>query len=212
MADREFFWTCPELSISPFLEGAKKFVPFRRQKSLLLGMNNPTPPTDAPIPFTNKAERVALVLEFQRITARLAQAKLISLDASTRLMRMVNRERRAADERRNELSELIFQILRGIEDGVLKEGEHIMLLDGDRVALHLASLAPALVQAKRITLPLADLRSLINLGWQQFRGVLLARTERVFFNREGDRRRAVILHVPSAYKFVGAIPKPVPSR
>ncbi|MFO0562379.1 MAG: hypothetical protein U0269_30465 [Polyangiales bacterium] len=72
---------------------------------------------DEPIPFLTKEERDALVLEFQRLAARLAQARLIAPATSTRLMRTIHRERRLADERKGHLADLVFNILVSIEDG-----------------------------------------------------------------------------------------------
>ena len=62
---------------------------------------------DEPIPFLTKEERDALVLEFQRLAARLAQARLIAPATSTRLMRTIHRERRLADERQGHLADLV---------------------------------------------------------------------------------------------------------
>ena len=50
------------------------------------------------VTFPTKEERDALVLDFQRLAARLVQAKLLSSTTSTRLMRSLNHERRAADD------------------------------------------------------------------------------------------------------------------
>jgi hypothetical protein len=41
---------------------------------------------------------------------------------------------------------------------------------------------------------------------------VVARSERVRFDHEGDRRRCAVLHLPSARKFVGGRSKPVPAR
>jgi hypothetical protein len=56
------------------------------------------------------------------------------------------------------------------------------------------------------------MRSLFHFGWVHFREVVRARSERMRFGPEEDRRRTVIVHVPSAHKFVGSHPAPVPSR
>lgn len=167
---------------------------------------------DASSPFPSTEERDALVLEFQRLAARLAQAKLIAPATSVRLMRTIHRERRLADERRGQLSDLVFNILVSIEDGTLKEGVHIVRLSDNRVAIHPETVATALYRAERGRLLRRELRSLLELGWRHARDVVVARSERVRFDREGDRRRCAILHIPSAEIFVGARSVAVPSR
>lgn len=167
---------------------------------------------DAWVPFPTKEEGDALVLEFQRLAARLTQAKLLSPATSRRLMRSMNRERRAAEDRRTRLAQLVLDILLSLEDGALKENQHFVRLEGDRVALHLASLGPALLRAQRVALHSAELRSLVTFGWRYFRNVVVARSDRTRFDADDDRRRVVVLHVPSAYEFVGARKKAVPFR
>jgi hypothetical protein len=166
----------------------------------------------APLPFPTKEERDALILEFQRLAARLTQAGLISRVSSDRLMRSMNRERRYAEDKRHALPELVLNILLGIEEGTLKEREHFMRLKDEHIAVHLASAGPALFKAGRGRLTQAEARSLFHFGWLHFRNVVVARSERARFGPEEDRRRVVVLHVPSAYEFVGARLKPVPSR
>ncbi len=156
------------------------------------------------VTFPTKEERDALVLEFQRLAARLVQAKLLSSTTSTRLMRSLNHERRAADDRRRKLAQLVLDVLLSLEDGTLKEGQHFARLEGDRVALHLASLGPALFRAKRTELSPAELRGLVSYGWRECRDVLVSRSGRVRFGADDDRRRVVVLHEPSAREFVGA--------
>ncbi len=166
----------------------------------------------ATIPFPTKEERDALILEFQRFAARLTQARLLSRASSDRLMRSMNRERRYAEDKRHALPELVLNILLGIEEGTLKEREHFMRLKDDHVAVHLASAGPALFKAGRGRLTQAEARSLFHFGWLHFRNVVVARSERARFGTDEDRRRVVVLHVPSAYEFVGSRPKSVPSR
>jgi hypothetical protein len=173
-------------------------------------MNAPQP--DEPIPSPTKEERDALVLELHRLAARLVQARLIAPATSTRLMRTITRERRLADERQGQLADLVFHILVSIDDGTLKEGEHFALLPDDRVAVHPEAVATALYQAERGRLLRRELRALLELGWRHERDVVVSRSERVRFDRDGDRRRCVILHVPSARKFVGGRSKAVPAR
>lgn len=168
--------------------------------------------SNAPLPFPTKDERDALILEFQRLAARLTQAGLISRVSSDRLMRSMNRERRYAEDKRHALPELVLNILLGIEEGTLKEREHFMRMKDEHIAVHLASAGPALFKAGRGRLTQAEARSLFHFGWLHFRNVVVARSERARFGPEEDRRRVVVLHVPSAYEFVGARPKPVPSR
>lgn len=119
---------------------------------------------DEPIPFLTKEERDALVLEFQRLAARLAQARLIAPATSTRLMRTIHRERRLADERQGHLADLVFNILVSIEDGTLKAGEHFARLPDERVAVHPEAVATALYRAERGRLLRRELRALLELG------------------------------------------------
>lgn len=173
---------------------------------------NDTTPNDAPVPFPDKEERDALILEFQRLAARLTRAGLMSRASSSRLMRSMNQERRYAEDKRHAFPELVLAVLLAIEDGTLKEREHFVRLEGDRVALHLESVAPALFHAGRGQLPSRQMRSLFHFGWLHFRDVVRARSERMRFGPEEDRRRTVIVHVPSAHAFVGSHPRAVPSR
>ena len=173
---------------------------------------NDTLPNDAPVPFPEKEERDALILEFQRLAARLTRAGLMSRASSSRLMRSMNQERRYAEDKRHAFPELVLAILLAIEDGTLKEREHFLRLKDDHVALHLESVAPALFHAGRGRHPSRQMRSLFHFGWVHFREVVRARSERMRFGPEEDRRRTVIVHVPSAHKFVGSHPAPVPSR
>jgi hypothetical protein len=161
-------------------------------------------------PLPSPEEREALVLEFQRLAARLVQAQLISRATSARLVRSMNRERRTTEDRRNKLAQLVLDILLSVDDGTLKEGQHFVRQDGDRLALHLALLAPALFRAKRLELSSFELRSLLTFGWRHFRDVLVSRSGRARFGADDDRRRVVVLHEPAARALVGAPPKPVP--
>lgn len=167
---------------------------------------------DAWRPLQSPEEREALVLEFQRLAARLVQAQLISTTTSSRLVRSMNRERRTTEDRRNKLAQLVLDVLLSLDDGTLKEGQHFVRQDGDRVALHLASLGPALYRVKRLELSSAELRSLLTFGWRHFRDVLVSRSGRARFGAEDDRRRVIVLHEPSAREFVGAQKRAVPFR
>lgn len=171
-----------------------------------------TTSNDAPSSFPNPEERDALVLEFQRLAARLARAGLVSRASSSRLMRSINRERRCAEDKRRAFSELVCNLALGIEDGTLKEREHFMRLKNDHVAIHLESTSPALYQAGLGKLLAREMRSLCHFGGLHFREVVIARSERVRFGPEDDRRRTVIVHLPSAYEFVGRPWPGVPSR
>lgn len=167
---------------------------------------------DAWRPLPSSEEREALVLEFQRLAARLVQAQLISSTTASRLVRSMNRERRTAEDRRNKLAQLVLDVLLSLEDGALNEGQHFVRQHDDHVALHLASLGPALFRAKRIELSSAELRSLVTFGWRHFRDVLVSRSGRARFGADHDRRRVIVFHEPSARKFVGARKKAVPFR
>ena len=116
---------------------------------------------DAWRPLPSPEDREGLVLEFQRLAARLVQAQLISSTTSARLVRSMSRERRTTEDRRNKLAQLVLDVLLSLDDGTLKEGQHFVRQDGDRVALHLASLGPALYRVKRLELSSAELRSLL---------------------------------------------------
>ncbi len=175
-------------------------------------MNDTTTTDDAPVPFPTKEERDALILEFQRLAARLTRAGLLSRASSSRLMRSMSQERMSAEDKRHAFPELVLAILLAIEDGTLKDGADFAHGDNGFVALHLESIAKTLHQAKRPTCPARTMRSLFHFGWVHFREVVHARSERMRFGPEEDRRRTVIVHVPSAHKFVGSHPAPVPSR
>lgn len=174
-------------------------------RSLSMSSEVPSASETVPeIPSLTKVERDALVLDFQRLAARLVQAKLLSASTSTRLMRSLNRERLAADDRQRKLAQLVLEVLLGLGDGTLTEGQHFVRLDDEHVALHLASLGTALFRAQRMALTSAELRSLVNFGWQHYRNVLVSRSGRARFGADDDRRRVVVLHEPSAREFVGA--------
>ncbi len=167
---------------------------------------------DEPLPTFTSDELDAMVLDFHRLTAKLARARLITVAASARLMRAILREKRNAEAHRAALSELVLDILLGIEEGTLKEGEHFMRLPDDRLALHPESVANALYKAGRGKLLRREVKALLLTGWQQYRHVVVDRTSRARFNGDGDRRRVVVLHEPTAYEFVGAHKKAVPFR
>ena len=164
------------------------------------------------LPFPTKEERDALVLEFQRLSARLTHAGLISSASATRLMRSMSRERRDAEVRRHELPKLILAILLGIEDGTLEERDHFVRPSDDRLALHLESIAQPLFRAHDTSWNAREMRRLFRFGWLHFREVVVARSDRARFGPEEDRRRVVVLHVPSANEFVGRRSNAVPHR
>ena len=157
-------------------------------------------------------QREALVLEFQRLVPRLVRAQLISTATSSRLVRSMHRELRATEDRRNKLAQLVLDLLLSVDDGTLKEGQHFVRQDGGRIALHLASLGPALYRVKRLELSSAELRGLLTFGGRHFRDVLVARSGRARFGDDDDRRRVVVLHEPTAREFIGARKKAVPFR
>ena len=97
-----------------------------------------------------KVERDALVLDFQRLAARLVQAKLLSASTSTRLMRSLNRERLAADARRQKFAQLLLEVLLGLGDGTLTDGQHFVRLDDEHIARaeQIATLCPAMFHAR----------------------------------------------------------------
>lgn len=175
--------------------------------------DTPTTPDDETAPHTFTSDELeALVLEFHRLTAKLVRARLITVAASVRLMRAIQREKRAAQDLRAALSKLVLDTLLGIEDGTLKEREHFVRLPDDRLALHPESVAIALGKAGRTRLLRREVKALLLMGWQQYRHVVVDRTSRARFDGDGDRRRVVILHEPTAYEFVGAHKMAVPFR
>ncbi len=169
-------------------------------------------PDETPIPFPNNEERDALVLEFQRVTARLVRAGLLSRVSATRLARGLNHQRSKAEDVRHGLPKLMLDVLLAVEDGTLNEGVHVLHVKDGKLALHLESVAPALFKAKRSNLAARDMRRLFHFGWLHFREVVQARSERMVFGPEEDRRRTVILNLAKAYEFVGSRPPAVPSR
>lgn len=175
---------------------------------------NAEPPSsdDADVWRPSPNEREVLVLEFQRLAARLVRAQLISTTISSRLVRSMHRALRVTEDRRNKLAQLVFDVLLSVDDGTLKEGQHFVRQEEGRLALHLASLGPALYRVKRLELSSAELRGLLTFGWRHFRDVLVSRSGRARFGADGDRRRVVVLHEPTAREFVGARKKAVPFR
>lgn len=158
------------------------------------------------------AEPSELILEYQRVVARLAQARIITPDEAVRRVRSMKRARALAEQRHEQLAELVFHLVLSLDDGTLKEGEHFMRLADDRLALHPEAAATALYRAQRGRLLRREVQSLLVLAAQQLPEIVPERMARVRFNREGDRRRVVVLHLPSAQKFVGERPKAVPAR
>ena len=162
----------------------------------------------APTPFPSADEREALVLEFQRLTARLVRAGLLPRSSATTLIRGVNEARTQAEQMRRELPELVQAILLSFEDGTLRDGVHVVAAHG-RLALHLESVATALYRMERSQLTARSMTRLFRFGWQHFREVVVARSQRATFGPNEDRRRAVVLDLRKAHEFVGS---PVPSR
>lgn len=180
-------------------------VPIGAPARVLAGMNND------PSPFPNNEARDGLVLEFQRVTAKLVSAGLMSRVSSNRLMRAVNVQRTKAEVERQQLPQLILAVLLCIEDGTLTEGTHFVRRDGG-VALHLESAAPAMFRAERCRLTVREMRRLFHFGWLHFRDVVRARCERVMFVPNEDRRRTVLLDIEEAHAFVGTRAPAVPVR
>lgn len=168
-------------------------------------------PLNAYVPFPSAEERSALMLEFQKVTARLVRAGLISQVSATRLVRGMHRAGSAADETRSALPKLILELLLAVDDGTLQEGLHYRRIDAGRLALHLESIAKRLYRAQRTTLTAKEMRRLTGFGWAHFRDVVVEKSKRVCFGEEDDRRRAVILDVAKAQEFVG-MKSAVPSR
>jgi len=156
---------------------------------------------DSNAPPSTKEEGDALFLEFQRLATRLTYEGYVSVETSTRLVRVVNQERRHAEDRRRELSKLVLAILRAIEDGVLEEREHFVRLEGDRIAMHLESIAKALVRPLDVSWNAREMRRVFRDGSRRFRDVVVTRSGRARFG--DDRRRVVVLHAPSAYQLAG---------
>lgn len=162
-------------------------------------------------PFPTAEERSALVLEFQKVTARLVRAGLISQVSATRLVRGIHHAGSVADETRHALPKLILEILLAVDDGTLQEGLHYRRIDTDHLALHLESIATRLYRAQRTNLTAKEMRRLTRFGWAHFRDEVVEKSKRVCFGEDDDRRRAVILNVAKAQQFVGIKPA-VPSR
>ena len=151
-----------------------------------------------------------LVLEFRRITRRLAEVGLLSRRGSDRFIEQVNRRHAAADDAGRALPALLRQILIAIEDGTLLNRRDYLRRDRDVVALHLESVAGVLYRAKRTVLTAQAIRRLFHLGRLHLREVVTSCSERVTLGPGRDRRRAVILNVEKAQEFVGGRFFPVP--
>lgn len=167
--------------------------------------------SDDASPFPSNAARDALVLEFQRLTAKLVSVGLMSRVSSNRLMRAVNVQRAKAEVERQQLPQLVLAVLLSIDDGTLTEATHFVRRDG-AVALHLESVAPAMFRAERSKLTVREMRRLFHFGWLHFRDVVKARCERVMFVPNEDRRRTVVLDLEQAHAFVGTRAPGVPVR
>src|SRR5690606_15639765 len=107
------------------------------------------------------AEPAELILEYQRVVARLAQARIITPDEAVRRVRSMKRARARAEQRHEQLAELVFLLVLSLDDGTLKEGEHFMRLADDRVALHPEAAATALYRAQRGRLLRREVQSLL---------------------------------------------------
>ena len=162
--------------------------------------------------YPSADERDALVLEFQRLTARLVRAGLLSRASSSRLVRGVQRSRKDADRLRSLLSDVLGDVLVSLEDGTLVDREQVLRAGDGCVALHLDSVGPVLFRAKRGSYPVRELRRVFRFGADYFGDVVKASSARVMFGPDGDRRRAVVLDLARAYAFIGSRPPPVPVR
>lgn len=171
-------------------------------------MNDADPDTT----LSTHAERDALVLEYQRITARLAREGILSSVSATRLMRGMNHQRAKAEEVRFDFSKTVLAILRAVEDGVLKDGIHYRRGKPDFLAIHLEDVALAMTRTQRLRRTARDLRRLFRFGAEHFPKVVVARSARVMFGPDDDRRRAVVLDLAHASEFVGCRPLVVPPR
>lgn len=167
--------------------------------------------SDDATPFPNNEARDALVLEFQRLTAKLVNVGLMSRVSSNRLMRAVNVQRAKAEVERQHLPQLILDVVLCVEDGTLTEGTHFVRRDG-AVALHLESVAPTMFRAERSKLTVREMRRLFHFGWLHFRDVVKDRCERVMFVPGEDRRRTVVLDLEHAHAFIGTRARGVPVR
>lgn len=152
--------------------------------------------------FISPQERDALVLELRHLASRLTRAGLMSAASSRRLMCAINGQRSKVEDARHALPKLVLEILLCLEDGTLSAPEHYVPVGDDRVALHLESVAAAMFRAKRSSLTARHMGRLFHFGWLQVPEVVVARSARTVFGAEQRRRRAVILHLPSAQQFV----------
>lgn len=151
-----------------------------------------------------------LVLEFQRVTRRLAQLGLLSRRSSDRFIEQVNRHHAAASAAGRALPALLRQILLGIEDGTLLNRRDYLRRGDAVVALHVESVARVMYRAKRTVLTAQAMRRLFYFGRLHLREVVTSCSERVTLGPGRDRRRAVILNVEKAQEFVGGRFFPVP--
>lgn len=161
--------------------------------------------------FSSLEERHAAVLEFQKAAAQLVRAGCITADDSIRMVRFVNRAGKAAVQKRDDLRELVLAIMLSVDDGTLHEGRDVQTTPNG-LALHVESLARALFRAQRCSHTADRLRGLFKFGARYFGDVVLARSKRVMFGSEGDRKRAVVLDIDRAWEFVGGRPLRVPIR
>jgi hypothetical protein len=150
-----------------------------------------------------------LVLEFQRVTRRLAQLGLLSRRSSDRFIEQVNRHHAAADAAGRALPALLRQILLGIEDGTLLNRRDYLRRGNTVVALHVESAARVMYRAKRTVLTAQAMRRLFYFGRLHVCDAVTSCSARVSFGAK-DRRRAVILNVEKAQEFVGGRFFPVP--
>lgn len=151
------------------------------------------------------------LLDFQKATAQLVRAGLITADDSNRLVRTVNRQVKAVSKLRDDLRELVLAILMSVEDDTLRDGrEYRRIPQG--LAIHIESATGALFRARRSSWGTRDLQRFFKFGVRHFPEVIVARSDRVIFGPDEDRRRAVVLDIEKAWEFVGGRPRSVPVR
>jgi hypothetical protein len=154
----------------------------------------------------------SLVLEFQRLSSRLARAGLIKRTSSVRLAQGIQRARSEDADDRRSLLRLVGDILVSLEDGTLQDGVHVRRVEPGLVALHPRSVASALYRAGRFELTEAAFRRLFRLGARLFGDVVRGCSDRVVFGPRHDRRRSVLLDVAKAYDLIGLRPPSVMKR
>ena len=155
--------------------------------------------------YPTSDEREALALEFQRLTAQLVRAGLLSRTSALRLVQGVHRARRNAPEERSALPSFLFDFLIATEDGTLAEGVHFVRCAPGRLALHVDSVVSSLHRAGRTSLGRSEARRLLRFGRRFFGSAVVKVSERVRF-RGGERRRATVLDLARTEKLLGGKP------